>query len=497
MSNMLMNLAGWKPFTALVIGDFMLDQHVYGAAERLSPDAPVPVLQASRIEDHAGGAANVAACLQSLDAQVHCFGVVGDDLEGTVLSDAIAATGADISGLIRDPARTTTIKRSLVGLAQHRHPQKMFRVDMESREPVAEAICKQLLAAIQAALSEADVVCIEDYNKGVCHELLLTTVIKNCKEAGVPVLVDPAAIIDYARYRGATAITPNRSEAELATGQSTPIDASEKHNGELAQELLKIVDSDVVVVTLDRHGALLLEKGGAPQLMPTEARSVYDVTGAGDMVIAALAGSVANALTWPEAVALSNLAAGLEVERFGAQPIAVAELRRAALQNASKLVGKQRDQAALEVEVQVHREAGHRIVLTNGCFDILHAGHVAYLQQAKGEGDVLVVGVNADQQVRSLKGDGRPVFTAEQRMRVLAALECVDYVTEFEDPTAEALIRAVMPHVYAKGGDYLPEEIAEHDLVKGLGIELRVLAHEPGLGSTQILDHLASTKSDS
>ena len=494
MSNILGNLARWKPFTALVIGDFMLDQYVYGAAERLSPDAPVPVLQASRIEDRAGGAANVAACLQSLDAQVYCFGVIGIDSEGTVLSDAIAASGADVCGLIKDSDRTTTIKRSLIGLAQHRHPQKMFRVDMESREPIDQAVCKKILTAIEEALPKADVVCIEDYNKGVCNESLLAPVIKKCKQAGIPVLVDPAAIADYARYQGATAVTPNRSEAELATGRSTPLEASEKHNGELARQLMETVECEVVVVTLDRHGALLLERGQSPKLMPTQARSVYDVTGAGDMVIAALAGAVANEFTWEQAVALSNMAAGLEVERFGAQPIAISELRRAALQTASKLVGKIRDRMALEVEVQVHREAGHRIVLTNGCFDILHAGHVAYLQQAKGEGDVLVVGVNADEQVRALKGQGRPVFTAEQRMRVLAALECVDYVTEFQEPTAEALIRSVMPNIYAKGGDYQPEQIAEHAFVAELGIELRVLAHEPGLGSTQILDHLETTK---
>ena len=491
---MLGNLSKWKPFTALVIGDFMLDQYVYGAAERLSPDAPVPVLQASRIEDRAGGAANVAACLQSLDAQVYCFGVIGSDPEGAVLSDAIAASGADVCGLIRDPGRTTTIKRSLIGLAQHRHPQKMFRVDMESCEPIDQAVCKKILVAIEAALPQADVVCIEDYNKGVCHESLLAPVMEKCKQLGIPVLVDPAAIADYARYQGATALTPNRSEAELATGRSTPLEASEEHNGELAQQLIKTVGCEVVVVTLDRHGALLLERGQSPKLMPTQARSVYDVTGAGDMVIAALAGAIANEMTWEQAVALSNMAAGLEVERFGAQPIAISELRRAALQTASKLVGKIRDRTALEVEVQVHREAGHRIVLTNGCFDILHAGHVAYLQQAKGEGDVLVVGVNADEQVRALKGQGRPVFTAEQRMRVLAALECVDYVTEFQEPTAEALIRSVMPNIYAKGGDYRPEQIAEHDFVTKLGIELRVLAHEPGLGSTQIIDHLETTK---
>ena len=300
MQTLLTSLARYKPFTALVIGDFMLDQHVYGAAERLSPDAPVPVLQVDHTEDRPGGASNVSRCLRALQGAVHCFGVVGDDAEGRSLQAGLRHDGCDVSGLIVDHNRPTTIKRSIVGLAQHRHPQKMFRMDIESREPISEGLCDALLAKIEPILAAANVVCIEDYNKGVCCEQMCARLIELCRQHGKPLLVDPASLDDYSKYRGAAAITPNRSEAERATGLDTPLDADELHNCALAEQLGKQLDLDAVVITLDRHGALLEERGGKPQIIPTMARSVYDVTGAGDVVLAALAGAVANHGAQPE-----------------------------------------------------------------------------------------------------------------------------------------------------------------------------------------------------
>jgi D-beta-D-heptose 7-phosphate kinase/D-beta-D-heptose 1-phosphate adenosyltransferase len=490
MPTLLHRLRSFRPFTALVVGDFMLDQHLYGAAERLSPDAPVPVLHASRTEDRPGGASNVVQCLRALDGSVRCVGVVGDDAEGVTLSSTLAEPGCDVSGLVVDAARPTTIKRSFVGLAQHRHPQKMFRVDVESREPVSAEIGAAMLARIDACLDEVDIVCLEDYDKGVCTPALCRAVIERCRARSTPILVDPAAIDDFSKYAGATAITPNRSEAERATGLDTPLDASEMHNAGLAAALGRGLDLDAVVLTLDRHGALLEERGGEPVLVPTVARSVYDVTGAGDMVLAALAAARANGLDWIDAVRFSNAAAGLQVGVFGAQPIPLAQVKREILVQSRTLEGKTRTLDELLVEIAVHREAGDRIVFTNGCFDVIHAGHVAYLRETRRLGDLLVVAVNGDDQVRTLKGPNRPIYPIADRLDILSELQCIDYLTVFEEPTVHHLLEAIRPDVYAKGGDYRPEEINEHALVNELGIELRVLAHRPGLGSTEVIERI-------
>ncbi|MHC5112847.1 MAG: PfkB family carbohydrate kinase [Planctomycetota bacterium] len=491
MSSLLHKLTAFRPFRAMVVGDFMLDQHLYGAAERLSPDAPVPVLHASRTDDRPGGAANVALCLRALEADVHCVGVVGDDTEGRRLREALTGEGCGVDGIIADASRPTTIKRSFIGLAQHRHPQKMFRVDVESRDEIDDATAGRLADYIVTHLDDVDVVCLEDYDKGVCSAALCRRVIDACRERGRPVLIDPAAIEDYGKYRGATAITPNRSEAELATGLDTPIDASQVHNAGLAAALGRALDLDAVVLTLDRHGALLEERGGDPVIVPTVARSVYDVTGAGDVVLAALAAAHVNGFTWLEAVEFANAAAGLEVEAFGAHPIPLAQVQREILARNHSLSGKVRTLDELLVELAVHRDADHRIVFTNGCFDVIHAGHVAYLRDAKRQGDQLVVAVNSDEQVRQQKGEGRPIYPIADRLDILAELNCVDYLLVFEEPTVDAVLRAVRPDVYVKGGDYRPEEINEIDVVKELGLELRILANRPGLGSSDVIERMA------
>lgn len=494
MTTLLEQLDRYQDFAVLVVGDVMLDQIVYGAAERLSPDAPVPVLHATKQESRPGGAANVAVCLRALKGNVHMFSIVGNDDEGTILRRQLHDAGVDVSGILVDASRPTTIKRSLVGLAQHRHPQKMFRMDIESRAPLSEELEKKLLGEIESRLAVVEIVCLEDYNKGVCSESFCQKLIELCRAKNRQVIVDPAAIDDYARYRSATAITPNRSEAELATGMATPIDASELHNAGLASKLLRDLKLDAVVLTLDRHGALLEVEGEAPVLVPTVARSVYDVTGAGDVVVAALCGARANNLSWLDSVKFANAAAGLEVEVFGAQPIPFARVQREVLRQQHGLDGKVRSLDQLLVELAAHREAGHRIVLTNGCFDVIHAGHVGYLREAKKLGDLLVVAVNSDEQVREQKGEGRPIYPEADRKDILAEMECVDYVVSFPEPTAHELIRKVRPDVYAKGGDYQPSEINEIGLLKEMEIEVHVLANREGLSSRHVVAKMRSSQ---
>ena len=485
-------VASFTTFRVLVIGDFMLDQIICGDAVRLSPDAPVPVLRATDTRSVPGGAGNVAACLGALGGEAICVGVVGADEEGRILREALAARGCDVVGLLEAPGgRPTTVKRSLVGLAQRRHPQKMFRLDFESREPLPPEMVDAMLAEIDRRLDDVDVVCLEDYGKGVCEQPLCRAVIERCRSRGLTLLVDPALLDDFDRYRGATAITPNRTEARRVTGRLQEDDDGLGQAEAMARSLQEALDLEAVVLTLDRQGAVLAMRDGSVEHVPTQAREVYDVTGAGDMVLAAMACAVANGLAWSDAVRFANAAAGLEVESFGVHPVPLADVQRACLACGGLLEGKVRDLVALELELGARRAAGQRIVLTNGCFDVLHAGHVACLRGARALGDLLVVGVNVDAQVRAMKGEGRPVHGLSDRLEILAELQCVDLLVPFEEPTAHALIESIRPDVYAKGGDYAPGELNEHDLLQQLGIEVRILEHRPGRSSTTVIEAIA------
>jgi D-beta-D-heptose 7-phosphate kinase / D-beta-D-heptose 1-phosphate adenosyltransferase len=487
MSSLLETLATWKPFTALVVGDFMLDQMIYGDAERLSADAPVPVMLVRRTENRPGGSANVCLDLAALRGRVIAFGVVGSDPHGTLLRDELEKQGIDTSGLVQDSARPTTVKQNLIGLAQARHPQKMFRLDHESRDPIPEHVMRELLSRFAAALPEADVVCIEDYAKGVCTPELCQGIIKAAKAAGKPVFVDPARLRDYSRYAGASAITPNRTEAETAAGMPTCTENSLSHNSGLARVLRDQLDLDACVLTLDRHGALLLTRDGHAVSVPTVARQVYDVTGAGDMFLAALAAARANGSSWLDAVQMANAAAGLEVEVFGVQPIPLEKIHHQVLVQQTGERGKFRTREQLLLEVAARRKEGKRIVLTNGCFDVLHAGHVWLLDQAKAQGDFLIVATNTDEKVREFKGPNRPVNTLDDRVRVLGGLSSVDAVVVFEEDTPAQLIEQVVPDVLAKGDEYADDRIPGAAFVKARGGAVVRIPMMPGKSTTATL----------
>lgn len=498
MDQLIDRLAAWKPFTALVVGDFMLDQLQYGDADRLSADAPVPVLHVRRTEDRPGGSANVCLDLVAMRGTVMGVGVVGGDAEGERLRSALERESVDADALVADPSRPTTVKRSLIGLAQGRHPQKMFRVDYESREPIPRQIEDRIVRAFERALPTADVVCIEDYNKGVCTERLCQSVIERCRDAGKPVLVDPARIEDYARYRRATAITPNRTEAELATRMKTDDAASPEHNARLAHALMAQLDLDAVVLTLDRHGALLLEKDGRPVAVPTVAREVYDVTGAGDMMLAALAAARANAFPWEDAVRFANAAAGLEVEQFGVVPIPLEQIHHELLLRAGQAQGKHRTLEQVLVQVRALRSdpsgKRRRVVFTNGCFDIIHPGHVSLLERARAQGDFLVVGLNSDASVARLKGPGRPVNQEHDRARVLGAIQGVDAVVVFDEDTPMTLIEAIRPDVLVKGADYTKDRVVGASLVESYGGTVALIDLVEGKSTTRTIDRLRVTR---
>lgn len=487
----------WRTRTILVVGDYMLDQYVYGNAERLSPDAPVPILAVEREEHAAGGASNVAMDLRALRCEVHCIGVTGKDAAAEQLRGKLSDAGCDVSGLLETGDRPTTVKRSYIGLAQHRHPQKMFRVDHEKKAPIDEATEQRLLAAAQQAMKSADVICIEDYNKGVMTVGFCRQLIEAAKKAQVPVMIDPAAIEDYSKYRGCTTLTPNRTEAELATG--LPVETPEQLRP-VAQKLLKDLDMEAAVLTLDRHGALLLERGGEPAILPTVARQVYDVTGAGDMVLAMLAAARANGASWHDAVELANVAAGLEVEKPGVVPIPLEEIHLWLLQRAHRQMGKIRTIEHLAPEIEAYRKQGKKIAFTNGCFDILHAGHLEILRGARNQGDLLVLAVNADVSIKGLKGQKRPIIPQEERVKLLAELECVDYVILFgdgsggENDTPKPLLRVLKPDVLVKGGTYKHDEVVGWEIVESHGGKVVTIPPVPGLSTTNIVEKIRSGK---
>ncbi len=490
----------WRPRRALVVGDFMLDHYLFGNADRLSPDAPVPVLSIVREETRAGGAANVCIMLRALRCEVSCVGAVGRDDHARRLRDHLKKTGCQITGLVTADDRPTTVKRSYIGLAQHRHPQKMFRADFERAGPLALPAFDQLIEHVEGELADCDVVCIEDYNKGVIDEAFCQAVIDMARKHRTPVLVDPAATRNFNKYRRATAITPNRTEARIATDLTAD---SEAQLQQVAERILTQEKLDAVVLTLDRHGAYLLEKGGEGQHISTEARNVYDVTGAGDMVLAMLAAAVANGADWPTAVTLANVAGGLEVERFGVAAIPLEDVHLHLLKTDHGRLGKVRTVEQLLPELNAYRKHGRRIAFTNGCFDILHAGHVEMLRSARKTADMLVLAVNSDASIRKLKGGDRPIVSEQDRLDVLSELECVDYIVLFGDgaggdaDTPRPLLEQIKPDVLVKGGQYAHNEVVGWEIVESYGGRVETIPHVEGRSTTNIVEKIRSQADES
>ena len=479
-----------RPKVALV-GDFMLDCYVYGDTERISPEAPVPVLRVVGRESRVGGAGSVAANVAALGGQVACIGVIGQDDSGDELLKLLSAAGADVSGLTRLPHRPTIRKQRVIGLAQHRHRQQMLRIDEESVEPLPPTLARSLRAALKAVLPHCKAVAFEDYEKGVLTDETAPALIADARAAGLPVLVDPARLSDYGRYRGATLLTPNRAEAQLASGIRITDEASLEA---CAQRLIQSADAQAMVITLDREGAYLALRGKQGRRIATRPRSVYDVTGAGDAVLAMLAVAVAEGVELHDAVALANLAGGLEVERFGVVPITraevVDELRRQIGLRGRKVLGRRH----LAEEAARRRQRGDSIVFTNGCFDLLHMGHVRYLQEARQLGSCLIVAINSDASVRRLKGPSRPVCDQDERAEMLGALECVDFVTIFDEDTPMELLQALRPDILVKGGT--TPVIVGRELVESYGGRVQNLSLVEGLSTTDIINRIVGNNTE-
>jgi len=449
----------------LVVGDVMLDRYLWGDVERISPEAPIPVLRVDRQEHRLGGAGSVAAMLVALETDVSMVTVVGDDAEGRITRELLCEIGVDVQSVIAVTERVTTVKERLMGRTHSKHPQQMIRVDREQNHSIAEERARELMVSIRELLEGVDLVLVSDYDKGVCAGQFVSRVAEAAGAVQVPVVADPTRGADYARYAGCTCITPNRTEAGLAVEMA--IDKPED-GLEAARRILGFgVDS--VVVTLDRDGIAWADRQGHSRLFPVRPRQVYDVTGAGDMVLSALGYGLAAGADWPIALELANLAGGLEIERLGVVPISrrelLSELTTGVDATQQKVVSAER----LRPELRRRRARGEQIVMTNGCFDLLHPGHVASLQEARKQGDCLVVGLNSDQSVRRLKGAGRPIIDEQGRAEMLSALACVDYVVLVGEASVAGLVERLLPDVLVKAADYSVEEIEGRDVVESRG----------------------------
>ena len=469
--------------TVLCVGDLMLDEFVYGEVSRISPEAPAPVIAVQRTETNIGGAGNVARNIASLGARCIFVGLVGQDDAGAQLKAQLSRENGIESVLVCDPSRPTTRKVRFVSEHFSTH---MLRADWELAQPASADIEQKLIDAILPQLARADIVLLSDYAKGVLTARVIRNIIDAARKLGKRVIVDPKSA-NFAIYRGATLLTPNRKEFAEATRSRAD---TQESIAAAAQDAMQLADCEAMLVTQSEHGMTLVPRKGDVVHIPAHPVKVRDVSGAGDTVAAVLAVTLAAGADWETALRMANAAAAVAVGKKGTASVTSAELRRKILPHAflaaeEKIVAVGGD---LDGHLLEWRKQGLRIGFTNGCFDILHPGHVKVLTAARAACDRLIVGLNSDASVKRLKGEGRPVQDEQARSEVLAALEAVDLVAIFEEDTPLGLITRIRPSVLVKGGDYRREQVVGHEIVEAGGGEVLLVDILPGFSTTSLVE---------
>jgi len=460
----------------LVIGDLMIDHYLWGSCERISPEAPVQVVDIAKETTVLGGAGNVINNLHSLGAKVSVSSVIGNDEEGKELLEMLGKIDVNCESIIVQERRKTSKKSRVIAVSQ-----QIIRYDKESKEDITAQSVENIVASLSKSITKYDIVILSDYGKGVLTQALSQAVIQLANENGVKVLVDPKGS-DFSKYKGAYLLTPNKKEAILATQIEIKDDAS------LQKALLKLKSQcnlDISLITLSEDGIATYDK--ELEIFPTVAKEVFDVTGAGDTVIASIAFALSTGMSLQETAAFSNLAAGVVVGKIGSATVSIDEIEayEASLHKSTSDAHIKSFQD-IDSIVSRCRENGKRVVFTNGCFDILHVGHVKYLQIAKSFGDILIVGLNSDASVSRLKGPTRPVNIAEDRAYLLAALEAVDFVVPFEEDTPYELIKMIAPDVLVKGGDYEGKEVIGTEFAG----ELKLVDFVDGKSTTRTIEKI-------
>jgi D-beta-D-heptose 7-phosphate kinase/D-beta-D-heptose 1-phosphate adenosyltransferase len=472
---MTMHIPTFEGANVLVVGDLMLDRYWHGGTSRISPEAPVPVVHVNKNEERAGGACNVALNIATLGAQCTVMGLCGNDESANILEQLLGNAGVR-HNFIRLSGNSTVTKLRVMSRSQ-----QLMRLDFE--DGFIGQDLSLLEQQFEAQLQHHNVVVCSDYGKGTLRSI--NRLIEMCNKHDVPVLVDPKGN-DFSCYSGASLITPNLSEFAAVAG----VCETEDQLVEQANALAEKYDIEAILVTRSEHGMSLMQRGYDPVHVPTQAKEVFDVTGAGDTVISTLAASLGAGLSLERAMVLSNLAAGVVVGKSGTACVTLKELEAAVIQNSSNTEHGILEEAELLALVETSRARGETIVMTNGCFDILHAGHVTYLEQASELGDRLLVAVNVDDTVRRLKGEDRPVNPLQNRMRMLAALRCVDWVVAFSEDEPTRLICDISPDILVKGGDNDAEKIPGGDCVREAGGQVMVLTYVDGVSTTRIIDSI-------
>jgi len=474
----------------LLIGDIMLDRFVYGSVKRISPEGPIPVLSATREDKMLGGAGNVFANLQALGCDTHLISVVGYDDAAQEIKELVQKMGGYVAGLVEDASRATILKTRF--LSQN---QQLLRVDHENLIPFAEKMQRDILAELEEQMPDFKVMVLSDYGKGLLTPWFIRKLVKLARKNKVPVIVDPKGT-DFSIYEGATIITPNKKELSEASNNHA-VDSDE--NIELAAKIIiKQSGVDAVFATRSEDGMSVISKKMKPLHLKTQAQEVYDVSGAGDTVVAAIAASIAAGATYPQAAQAANIAGGLAVAKLGTAIIRQEELIKASEDKAESQkpygIAMVADSDSAKEKIRLWQAQGLKVGFTNGCFDILHYGHVNYLSQARAKCDKLVVGINHDASVKILKGESRPINDQMARATVIAALGSVDMVVFFgaeksgDDNTPCALVDFIRPDILMKGGDYTIDQLPEGKVVLAYGGEVDIMPLYEGYSTTNIIN---------
>jgi D-beta-D-heptose 7-phosphate kinase/D-beta-D-heptose 1-phosphate adenosyltransferase len=486
---MSIDLSYFEKCRILVVGDLMIDEYLWGQVERISPEAPVQVVSVTRDTTMLGGAGNVVNNLVALGAKVSVASVIGpgDSAEGRLLLQLFRDSGVDTTGVIQDPTRPTTKKTRI--LAGHQH---VLRIDRETRQEISDEHEDQLLRFVKEHMDTFDVILVSDYGKGLLTNNLLKAVIQVANRNNKTIIVDPKGL-DFKKYAGATVITPNKREASWAAGIEIVDDASLMKAG---QKLLESVPVQRVLVSCGKEGMVLFEQGKEPRQVSAEARQVYDVSGAGDTVLAVLGLGLASGGTFQEAAELANTAAGVVVGKVGTATVSREELERVLNVSTRGLAAKYKTLSELANAAERLRAEGKTIVMTNGCFDLLHVGHIKLLSESKAMGDALIVAIDDDKSVKALKGGGRPIIGVQERLRIISALNSVDFVTLFSIGELEQVIETIRPDILTKGSNYTTDTVLGREIVERFGGRVVLIPITESISSSRIIDQIKQGVSD-
>jgi len=469
----------------LVVGDLILDEYIWGSVHRISPEAPVPILETKSENLALGGAANVANNLVALGCEVCLAGAIGQDERGDKLLTLIEDKNISSKGIFRFVHRPTTSKIRVVA-----HNQQVLRIDKEDNRPITEETENKIIKFINTTLPDMDIVICSDYRKGILTEKVFSAIIHRAKNSKKRVIVDPKSS-NFQLYKGATIITPNQFEVEKAV----PIKIQDKIDLDRAAEyLLNLTHAESLLITRGKDGMTLYPNKEKPIDIPTQAKEVFDVTGAGDTVVSVLAMALAAGFNYPDSAWLSNMAASIVVGKVGTAIVTLNEINEYLQEEMLRT-----SQSVLKLEelnkiVSLAKSTGKTVVFTNGCFDLIHGGHIEFLQKAREKGDLLVVGLNSDKSVRAIKGDGRPIKTEKERANIISALKYVDYITIFDETTPEEVIREVRPDILVKGDDYGIDEVVGREIVEGYGARVELIPIVKGLSTTNIVTKILESQ---